>query len=117
MLTAPAETVMDCKEFNRLIPEYLDHRLGERKLKEFLNHYDECEDCRDELKVQYLIYEGLERLEEGDAFDVEKDLADMMEIQKKQLRASHGIQMTAIAAEIITTAAFTIVLFVVLFYQ
>lgn len=108
---------MDCKEFYSLIPDFLNYRLGESSLTEFLDHYDECEDCRDELKVQYLIYEGLERLEEGDTFDVEKDLAHLMEVQRKQLGTSHGIKMTAIAAEIMTTAAFIIVAVVVLFYQ
>ena len=34
-----------------------------------------------------------------------------------QEKGSEGIKLTAIASEIITTAAFVIVLFVVLFYQ
>ena len=85
---------MDCKEFNSLIQDFLNDRLSEMKLSEFLSHIEECEDCRDELRIQYLIYEGLARLEEGE-----------------------GIKLTAIASEIITTAAFVIVLFVVLFYQ
>ena len=40
-----------------------------------------------------------------------------MKLQKKRLAIRRGIKMTAIASEIITTAAFVIVLFVVLFYQ
>ena len=89
---------MDCKEFNGLIQDFLNDRLDEMKLSEFLSHIEECEVCRDELRIQYLIYEGLARLEEGATFD-------------------EGIKLTAIASEIITTAAFVIVLFVVLFYQ
>ena len=87
------------------------------KLSEFLTHIEECENCRDELRIQYLIYEGLERLEAGATFDVDKDLADLMEIQRKRLSSREGIKLAAIASEIITTAAFVIVLFVVLFYQ
>ena len=56
---------MDCKEFNSLILDFLHDRLDEMKLSEFLSHIEECEDCRDELRIQYLIYEGLERLEAG----------------------------------------------------
>ena len=103
---------MDCKEFNGLIQDFLNDRLDEMKLSEFLSHIEECEDCRDELRIQYLIYEGLARLEEGATFDVDKDLSDYMQLQRKE-----GIKLTAIASEIITTAAFVIVLFVVLFYQ
>lgn len=108
---------MDCKEFNGLIQDFLNDRLSEMKLSEFLSHIENCDNCRDELRIQYLIYEGLERLEAGDTFDVDKDLADLMKLQKKQLGVRHGIKMTAIASEIITTAAFIIVAFVVLFYQ
>ena len=108
---------MDCKEFNGLIQDFLNDRLSEMKLSEFLSHIESCDNCRDELRIQYLIYEGLERLEAGDTFDVDKDLADLMKLQKKRLGVRHGIKMTAIASEIITTAAFVIVLFVVLFYQ
>ena len=108
---------MDCKEFNSLIQDFVHDRLDEIKLSEFLEHIEECEDCRDELRTQYLIYEGLERLEAGDTFDLDKDLSHLMELQSKRLRSRQGIKMTAIASEILTTAAFIIVLFVVLFYQ
>ncbi len=108
---------MDCKEFAGLIPEFLGDRLDEMKLSEFLDHVDECEDCKDELRIQYLIYEGLERLETGATFDVDKDLAEWMELQRKRMRNRNGIKKTAIAAEIMTIAAFMIVLMVIMFYQ
>ncbi len=108
---------MDHKEFNSLIQDFLHDRLDEVKLTQFLEHYDECEDCRDELRTQYLIYEGLERLEAGGTFDVDKDLVHLLELQRKRLSSRRGIKMAAIASEIITTAAFVIVLFLVLFYQ
>ena len=87
------------------------------KLSEFLEHVDECENCKDELRIQYLIYEGLERLETGATFDVDKDLAEWMELQRKRLRNRNGIKKTAIAAEILTISAFMIVLMVIMFYQ
>ena len=108
---------MDCKEFRGLIRAFLDDSLDEFRLAEFLDHYDECEDCRDELRIQYLIYEGLERLESGDTFDVDRDLSDMMGLQRKRLRARNAVKKTAIASEIIMVAAFAIVMSVILFYQ
>lgn len=108
---------MDCKEFNSLIQDFLHDRLNEVKLTDFLAHLDECESCRDELGIQYLIYEGLERLESGDTFDVEKDLADHMNLQRKRLRYRENIKLAAIGSEIIMTAAFIVVLAIVLFYQ
>ena len=108
---------MDCKEFTGLIQDFLHDALDETKLSEFLTHVDECEDCRDELRIQYLIYEGLERLETGATFDVDKDLAHLMEQQKTLLTMRRGVEKTAIAFEIITTAAFLIVVSVILFYH
>jgi hypothetical protein len=108
---------MDCKEFAGLIQDFLGDRLDEMKLSEFLEHVDECENCKDELRIQYLIYEGLERLETGATFDVDKDLAEWMELQRKRLRNRNGIKKTAIAAEILTISAFMIVLMVIMFYQ
>ena len=108
---------MDCKEFAGLIQDFLGDRLDEMKLSEFLEHVDECENCKDELRIQYLIYEGLERLETGATFDVDKDLAEWMELQRKRLRNRNGIKKTAIAAEILTIPAFMIVLMVIMFYQ
>ena len=108
---------MDCKEFKGLIQEFLHDELDVNMLSRFLEHIEECSDCRDELRTQYLIYEGLERLESGEPFDVDNDLAKVMQQQKNRLHTRRGVQRTAIAAEIITTAAFLIVLSVVLFYQ
>lgn len=108
---------MDCKEFKGLIQEFLHDELDENLLSRFLDHIEECGDCRDELRIQYLIYEGLERLESGETFDVDVDLAKLMQQRQNRLRMRRGLQRTAIAAEIITTAAFLIVLSVVLFYQ
>lgn len=108
---------MDCKEFRSLIRAFMRDNLDEYRLAEFLEHYDECEDCRDELRIQYLIYEGLERLESGDTFDVDRDLANMMGLERKRLRTRTAIKKTAIAWEILTIATFTIVMSVILFYQ
>ena len=55
--------------------------------------------------------------ETGATFDVDKDLAEWMEEQRRKLWYRNGIKKAAIAAEIMTTAAFLIVLGIVMFYQ
>ena len=108
---------MECKEFAGLIHDFLHDGLDENKLSEFLTHVDECENCRDELRIQYLIYEGLERLETGATFDVDRDLSEWMETERTRLAHRTGIKKAAIASEIMTIAAFLIVLWVFMFYQ
>ena len=108
---------MDCKEFKGLIQDFIHDGLDENSLSEFLAHTEECSDCMDELRTQYLIYEGLERMESGESFDLDKDLDKLMETESSRLRVRRGVQRTAIGAEIITTAAFLIVLCLILVYQ
>ena len=65
---------MDCKEFLKLIPDFLNGGLEYRTLKHFLKHAQRCPECFEELNIQFLITEGMNRLEEGDAFDLNKEL-------------------------------------------
>ena len=64
---------MECKEFERRIPDYLAKKLDYPALKLFLEHLDECADCREELDIQFLVAEGMHRLAEGNAFDLQTD--------------------------------------------
>lgn len=78
---------MDCKEFENLIPDFLDEKLNNRQAKEFFAHMDSCENCKEELRIQYLIAEGTLRLEEGDSFDLNKELDIKLEKTKRILKS------------------------------
>lgn len=58
---------MKCIEFQRLIPDFINNKiLDEDKyvhLEEFIEHSKECSECYDELEVNYMIMEGLDKLE------------------------------------------------------
>lgn len=107
---------MNCKEFKNNIQDFLYDSLDDNTLSGFLRHLDSCQDCRDELSIQYLVYEGLERLEAGATFDVEKDLSQIVDRERKRLRFRTGLMQMAAAAEIFTVTAFFIVLALVAFY-
>lgn len=77
---------MDCKEFEEKIPVFLNEKLNSREAKEFFAHIDKCENCKEELRIQYLISEGTSRLEEGDSFDLNKELDLKLEKTKKILK-------------------------------
>ncbi len=67
---------MDCKQIQRLIPAFLKDELKGRELMRFLNHMDTCEECKEELTIQYLSSEGIVRLEEGKTFDLDRELTE-----------------------------------------
>ena len=65
---------MDCKEFEKLIPDFLAQKLDFLTMKQFQEHKEKCPGCSEELEIQFLVAEGMQRLEEGDAFDLEREL-------------------------------------------
>ena len=77
---------MDCKEFERLIPDFVSDKLNYQDLKYFITHMGYCEDCREELTIQFLVTEGMQRLEDGRAFDLQKELRQRLEEAKKYVR-------------------------------
>ena len=68
------EAVMDCKEVQKSIAAFLNGELSGKEAERFLNHIEQCEECKEELSIQYLVREGTARLEGGGNFDLSKDL-------------------------------------------
>ena len=65
---------MNCKETEKLIPLFLDDELEDEELREFMEHIEKCEECKEELTIQFLVLEGVARLETGNVFDLQKEL-------------------------------------------
>lgn len=83
---------MDCKEFERLIPGFIAGELDYLTLKSFSGHMEGCEGCREELVIQFLVTEGIQRLEDGNAFDLQAELDKRLEETRQQIRV-HSIFM------------------------
>lgn len=65
---------MTCKEAEKLIPLFLKDDLDTEELRDFLEHTEHCGECKEELTIQYLVSEGLSRLEQGSVFDLNREL-------------------------------------------
>lgn len=77
---------MTCKEFEKMIPAFLGKKLDFASLKSFMKHMEACDECREELKIQFLVTEGMQRLEEGDAFDMQNELEARLEEARSRMR-------------------------------
>ena len=77
---------MDCKEFERLIPQFIERKLDFMTLKSFCSHMEKCPACKEELVIQFLVTEGMQRLEEGDAFDLQKELDQRLNEARRKVR-------------------------------
>ena len=85
---------MDCKEFEKRIPDFIKRKMNFIMLQEFNEHMEQCEDCKEELVIQFLVTEGMQRLEEGDAFDLQRELDQRMAEAKRKVRF-HNIFLQA----------------------
>lgn len=79
---------MDCRGYRSVMWPYLNDKLEDEMTYNLIEHVYECADCKDELKTQFMVSEGMKRLESG-IYDFnlvneyEKKLSDSMERLKK----------------------------------
>ncbi len=106
---------MNCKEFEKRIPDFINQTMDFPTLKEFNRHMEHCENCKEELIIQNLVTEGMSPLEEGDAFDLQRERVERLQAAKHSIRFHSGVVRLGIVLEIIAVLAlFGIVLWLVL---
>ncbi len=96
---------MECKQFEKLIPDFIDGKLDFLTLSRFKDHYDACKDCKEELVIQFLVKEGMVRLEEGSAFDLQKELNKLMQEAQARINWNNSILSLGAILEIISMTA------------
>lgn len=75
---------MDCKEAQKLFIPFIDDRLEIKHMDAFLQHMEECQDCREEYDIYYTLIMGTRYLETdvakaGDWVDSAEKLGDAQE--------------------------------------
>ena len=70
-----------------MIPAYLEDSLDPKPLQAFLEHIEDCPECKEELTIQFLITEGLSTLSNGDSYDLQSAMTD------KVNRSHHDIDL------------------------
>lgn len=69
---------MDCKEAQRCIHLFLKDELDMDTAFRFAKHVFSCSECMEELTVEYLLMEGISRLENAEDIDVKSELEDRL---------------------------------------
>ena len=91
---------IDCKDFENLIPDFTADKLDYQTLKNFCRHVEHCEDCREELNIQFLVIESLRRLEDGRAFDLQRELNHRLEESRRSVRLQDTFMRIGIILEV-----------------
>ena len=106
---------MDCKDAEKKIPYFLQDELDGNGLEEFLEHVESCPDCKEELSIQFLVTEGLERLENGNNFNLQKEL--LMKLDDAQYRVGIHRILWYILVSLETAVALAIIIALYVVYH
>ena len=91
---------MTCKEAEKLIPIFLDDDLDNKDLAEFIEHIDNCPECKEELTIQFLVKTGMQRLEDGNTFNLKQELFILIKDAKKRLKFRRNLFLLSILLEL-----------------
>ena len=100
---------MNCKDTDKMIPLFLTDQLNNKDLDKFLNHVNKCEECMEELTIQYLVMIGASILEEGKSFDLREALRGILTEANKRVKRWKTLYALSYVAE-----AFTIIIMVLI---
>ncbi|MBQ3798051.1 MAG: zf-HC2 domain-containing protein [Butyrivibrio sp.] len=95
---------MNCKDADRMIPLFLDDELDNQGLSDFLNHIDKCPECKEELTIQFLVKVGMQRLEDGNNFNLKNELDGILGKARKKLRFRRYISFSGLMLELLVLA-------------
>lgn len=56
---------MDCKRAQELISSFINRQLDTKETEAFLEHMEDCTECREEMEVYYSLMTAMKQLEEG----------------------------------------------------
>lgn len=104
---------MECKEVQKNIPMFLNGELAGKEAERFLKHIEGCNECKEELSIQYLVREGTARLEGGGSFDLSKDLDVLISNSYLAIRKSRRAALIVYSLEFIAMVAVIFILVLV----
>ncbi|MCI8977656.1 hypothetical protein D5282_08865 [bacterium 1xD8-48] len=108
---------MTCKEAEKLIPVFLEDDLDTDDLREFMEHIEECGECKEELSIQFLVKEGLSRLEAGSVFDLKNELEYRIGMEEHALKMRESLMWLSYLLDgLVVIAAIVLVALVMAFY-
>ncbi len=95
---------MDCISFRKHINGYIEDKLDDELLCEFLHHLESCKNCRDELEINYIVVEGVRILDEKRSdYNLSKAYDNMIASANRYIRVKRRL---LVVEYVIDTLAF-----------
>lgn len=100
---------MNCAQCKKCIKDFLNDSLNSKQTIEFLDHVNSCDDCMEELSVEFLVTEGLKRLDSATSFNLENELDE--KIKNAYKKAKFYKQFSIVSVIVTVIIAFLLGLF------
>lgn len=104
---------MNCKEAEKKIPSFLNDELDGYDLAEFVEHIEECPECKEELSIQFLVAEGLEQLEQGNNFNLQEALLETLECADDRIKVNRILRRVLLSLELAVATAIIVAVIIV----
>lgn len=101
------ENKIDCKIIEKEIPQYLNNELSAGEMRMFLEHIENCPDCKEELTIRYMVSEGLDKAELNNQYNLLLGLEDKMKASYKKIR-NYDIGVFFVSFLVFVTVGFVI---------
>ena len=111
---------MNCKEVEKNIPRFIRKECTAKEEIALLEHILQCPECKEELSIQFLLTEGINRLENGESFDLNLELEKLLKEQgntKKKKQKHFDAEKNRIFWDIFTGAVIVGVIVLILLWK
>ena len=105
---------MNCKDFEKKIPIFINSTMEYSELKEFVEHVDICPECREELDIQLLVSEGIARLNDGGALDLRYEMDKRMVLAMSTIHRHKMMRILAGTLEFMALLALALIVVLVI---
>ncbi len=102
---------LTCKDYEKMINDYIGDLLNEDEVLDFLSHIENCPSCKEELTIQFMVSQGLNKLEENGTFDLNKELSEKINSSLKAIRVRNLVIFLSIAGFLSVIVAIAIFIF------
>ena len=104
---------MTCKEAEGLVMAYVRHDMDVQKMEEFLEHVDQCENCREELEIYYTVEAGIRQLDadtDTDRYNIKGDMESDIIASRQEIYRARFISILHYAADTLMVMSLVVML-------
>lgn len=102
---------MNCLEAQSNIVAFIEDKLEDEKMLEFIRHIRNCDNCAEELEIYYTLMVGMKQLDEQEnlSSNFQEELNKKIDIQYNRIRTKKQVKMSSILFIIVGFICFGII--------